>query len=407
MPDLPTSRPGTYYFPSAAPAKHSKSYFPSEPMSRLDDLGGMTEDMVPIQNVHEKWGKLSDEMVRASLRTNGKKEKQHLTTPLPPSGREDRDATQQRRGPWDSTYSNVSVATLQGGVMNTKSGRDYVAKRLKERVAEYNAMGSVAFTPEEPEAPTKKELDAASVIYQLLLDVNGMLVEGVIDQKIVDLANAVAGRLYSDGNTLSVSDVSRMLDIVYRMERDLQAIIRRGFRAVRGFEAPELAPEGAFAQLEALQAQAEAQAGEGEEVVYPEPPPPGEAMGARGVRNYLYMLDRVLKRILGILTTLNKYIFATPEDKATLLSALRPALFEKEIKARPTPAGETPLTSAATLSGQVPAPGRSAQPAVVRFQNRPASVTQGSPLALPVRGIGTAVQRTGRGMTGRGQPFFF
>ena len=368
----------------------------------------MTEDMVPIQNVHEKWGKLSDEMVRASLRTNGKKEKQHLTTPLPPSGREDRDATQQRRGPWDNNVSNVTLATLQGGVMNTKSGRDYVAKRLKERVAEYNAMGSVAFTPEEPQAPTKKEMDAASVIYQLLLDVNGMLVEGVIDQKIVDLANAIAGRLYSDGNTLSVSDVSRMLDIVYRMERDLQAIIRRGFRAVRGFEAPVAAPEGAMAQLEALNAQAEAAAGEGE-VVYPEPPEPGEAMGARGVRNYLYMLDRVLKRILGILTTLNKYIFATPEDKATLLSALRPALFEKEIKSRPEPAGDVELTPAANLSAQVPAPGRSVQPASVRVQGRPALIQQSGPLALPVRGIGTAQQRTtrGRGMTGRGQPFFF
>lgn len=324
---LPTSAPGTYYYPSQAPAT-SGSYFPSAPLQRLETIGG---DAGVEGAYHDRKLQQADEMVKARLFTNKKKDQQQSVNPLPPSGRirmmdgvAVHVGTKQREPDWDIRYATVGAQSLQGGVMNSAQGRMYVRDRLKARVDELNAIQSGAFTPAEPtEKTSKKEIDAATVIYQLLLEINAFMIEGIVDQKAVDLANGVVGRLFSDGNTLSVSDVSRMLDITYRLERDLDAIESSGYAGERAFRGTTQVTASLRQQYPDL---TEAELEEGA---------PLEAMRTLPSRNFIFLLSRSLKRILGVLTTLNKNIFATDEDKRILLNALRPTMFQKEIAERP------------------------------------------------------------------------
>lgn len=324
---LPTSAPGTYYYPSQAPAT-SGSYFPSAPIQRLETIRG---DAGAEGAYHDRKLQQADEMVKARLYTNGKKDLQKSVNPLPPSGRirmmdgiAVHVGTKQREPDWDIRYATVGAQPLQGGVMNSAQGRMYVRDRLKARVDELNAIQSGSFTPAEPtEKTSKKEIDAATVIYQLLLEINGYLIEGVIDQKVVDLANGVVGRLFSDGNTLSVSDVSRMMDITYRLERDLGAIEQSGYTGERGFRGATEVTASMRQQYPRL-TQEEREVGA-----------PIEATRTLPSRNFIFLLSRSLKRVLGVLTTLNKNIFATDEDKRLLLDALRPTMFAKEIEERP------------------------------------------------------------------------
>ena len=352
---LPTSPPGTYYYPSQAPAKYG-DFFPSPHMPSLQTIGGATEETAANRAYHERKDEQANEMVRAFLFTNKKKDEQKLVRPLPPSGRIQIQngvavhiGTKQREPDWDIRYTNLGAQPLMvGGVMDTAQGRMYVKDRLKSRIDELNALQSGSFTPQEPtEKTTKKEVDAASVIYQLLLDINAYLIEGVLDQKVVDLANGVVGRLFSDGNTLNVSDVSRMLDITYRLERDLDVLKTAGYAPTRGM-APTR-PGYTQAERQAIAARraeinAEIEAGnltmdEAIEAVqaFEEQLRPDVAPTERTKlnRSYLFLLDRSLRRILGVLTTLNKNIFATDADKRILLDALRPTMFKTEVQERP------------------------------------------------------------------------
>lgn len=380
---LPTSPPGTYYYPSQAPAKYG-NFFPSMPLERLETIGGATDETRVNRDYHQRKEELANEMAKAYVYTNKKKDEQKLVNPLPPSGRitfKDGIAvhtgTKQREPDWDIRYANVGAQPLQGGVMNTAQGRMFVKDRLKSRIDELNAIQSGNFTPEEPKEKTsKREVDAASVIYQLLLDINAFLSEGVLDQKVIDLANGVVGRLFTDGNTLSVSDVSRMLDITYRIERDVKAIQRSGYEPVRGLQVPE-GPE-----LEPIEN------AEGELVYPPENAGPVFGEQPKYNRSYLYLLERSLKRILGVLTTLNKNIFLSDEDKKTLLEALRPSLFKREIKSGPI-VGEPDILAEQSYESTrqlLPQPGQEAPTGLVipsRTNIRP-TTTRATPSTLLV-----------------------
>ena len=417
---LPTSPPGTYFYPSQAPANYG-NFFPGRETHSLQTIGGETEETRANRDYHERKDKQANEMVRAYVFTNKKKEQQQLVSPLPPSGRIQFQngvavhvGTKQRQPDWDINYSNFGAAPLQGGVMDSVQGRMFVKDRLKARIDELNAIQSGQFTPQEPEEKTtKKEVDAASVIYQLLLEINAYLTEGIVDQKLVDLASGVLGRLYSDGHTLNVSDVSRMMDITYRLERDVRALEKVGFLPRRGMRRQPQAQANIFGQPQEDE--------EGEDVE-----PPLNVVFEEEVRikrPFLFMLDRQLKKILAVLTTLNKNIFATEEDKRILLDALRPTINQAELKeSRPIPAEIDALGAKSYEETQflLPQPGQIAperftptgQPALMTTPPAlvvPRSFRQGQPAIgrRPARGRGGRMYNAGVGRYQEDPSFFF
>ena len=261
-------------------------------------------------------------MVRAYVKTNKDKAMRAVTTQaLPPSGREDRDATAQRRGPWDHNYTNAGFSMtgagqgcgceyececeerMTGGVMTTKRGVDFVKSRLQARITELNQIQSGQFTPKEPaKAQRPAEESVSQVIYTMLSMINDQITSGVLSEKLMEMLNALLGRILNQGELLEVKDVARILDTVYKFQIDMDATLAT--------------------------------------------PPAGGISAER--RRVVRGAKAILQRIQGVLGTLNQYVFASEQEKKLILRALRPETFamaQAEAPALTAPGGQERATS--------------------------------------------------------------
>jgi hypothetical protein len=316
MPDLPTSPSMPWIFPSQRGFMNPRvAYFDSPEFRRvefMDERGENASD----QNYHNR--KLEDAKaeVRARLSNNKSKERHMLTDEaLPPSGRLQvvnglpaHVGTKQREPDWDLRTSQ-NATRLQGGVMETKAGVDYVKQRLQGRITELNQIATGSFTPAGPQpAQEKKEEETSQVIYTILNQLNDGIVTGNIDGELVRLANTLLAKLFSDGEKLEIRDVARILDTIYKFTLDIRAV-----RDVVGVT-------------------------------------PGADTKAKAVARQLMS---IFERVLGVLSALNENIFASAEEKKLLLRALRPTAFDVSQEKQITDVG----VSGPTLT----APGRQAR----------------------------------------------
>jgi hypothetical protein len=153
---------------------------------------------IPIPSLNE-WGvqssphserkKEADEKVRNQLRTNALKESGMLghrnTTAR--SQRYERPASRSAvpNGVFHgSPMDYVTSAGLRGGVITSKEGRIWLAKRLKNRIVEYDAIASGDFSQGPPPAidvnPKFSSLDS---LFQQVFDVfaSGLFTSGLVD----------------------------------------------------------------------------------------------------------------------------------------------------------------------------------------------------------------------------------
>lgn len=289
--------PGKYYFPSQAGEDSSaaREYFPTRKAPGLNVITAETPD----DAVHQKWKKESADVVKGAIASKNRRNLQLLTNPLPPSGREDRSATQQRRPDWDLTYTQNG--SLVGGVA-TKFGADYIKRRLAARVDEYNAINTQSAQQVGQKSALKTEDETpTSTIFALLNQVNDQLVTGVVDSKLLDMLNTLVARVLSQGASLQVSDITRILDSAYTFENDIYVL-----QAVRRSDP------------------------------------------AKDRNAILNSAGRIIRRLIGILGTLNQSAFASPEEKKLILKALQPE-FSKTIVETGEPTNRAPAPGEKTV----------------------------------------------------------
>jgi hypothetical protein len=173
------------------------SYSPSRPSVMTELYSSATDE---VQNQRARWRDQSHKMVEGRLESNEIKDAYRLLNGNPPG----KEARLQR-------HRSRSHEELEGGVMTSRAGADYVKQRLAERVREYDVRKTAAFGTEAiPPTPAKAPIGSQS--YQQLQDSFTSVLDAIqtgSTDNLIPPIKAVLGKLYELGPELRVEELAQ------------------------------------------------------------------------------------------------------------------------------------------------------------------------------------------------------
>jgi len=184
--------------------RHEKNFTPtapSDPMSLYSEIG------VPAQVNFNNYDKqVAMDRVQNRIRARQGMEG-HLNT-TPRSQRYDRPASRSAvpNGVFEGSPMTYLTSTgRRGGVITTKEGQEWLAKRLVQRRSEYDSIGSNVFPERPPRNPDVSPFTTVDALFnQLYIDFGA----GTFSSKVTETLNQLLSALISigdkvDGNQLA------------------------------------------------------------------------------------------------------------------------------------------------------------------------------------------------------------
>jgi hypothetical protein len=215
MPTFQSTPAMPWIFPDEAYHMNRKGMQPLKPapLRSLDLLPGGESEAHALFADHER------RMVHERLRVNKKKESGML-------GHGEMNARSQRyvrpasrsavpngvfRG---SSMEYTTSAGLRGGVITTKEGQEWLAKRLKERAQEYGELASGQFSPRPPR---QLEVTPYGEIDSLLQAAFTAITTGSFSSGLNDSINRLLQSLIKVGATISPSQLTKYAQAIGNM----------------------------------------------------------------------------------------------------------------------------------------------------------------------------------------------
>ena len=207
---LPTTRQRPWIFPT------QREFLPTFDLPRVSrpqptlDLFAETRSEED-ERTRQSWQQDARRLALARCESDHIKDRYRLLNPNPPG----KQARLQRIPRHMVEHEEEDEHELEGGVMTSRAGADYIRQRLAERVREFDVRKTAAFGTEAiPPTPAKATLGSPS--YQQLQDSFTSVLDSIqtgTTENLIPPIKAVLGKLYELGPDLRTEEIAQFAQI--------------------------------------------------------------------------------------------------------------------------------------------------------------------------------------------------
>jgi len=126
----------------------------------------------------------------------------------------------------------VTSAGLRGGVIYTKDGQEWLAKRLKQRAEEYSALSSGDFSKGPPSHIDVSPYNDVDTLLQILFTA---FTSGTFSNSVNDNLNKLLQALIKIGTVINPSQLTEYAQAIGKMTETTRSFIGDQFAEVQGF----------------------------------------------------------------------------------------------------------------------------------------------------------------------------
>lgn len=219
MPTYQTSSMYPVIFPDQANAMNFFGVGPMKP-AHLPSLQELSVESFP----HSTWKKEADEKVRAQLKSNKLKESGMLgmrnTTAR--SQRYERPASRSavQNGVFPG-HEYLTSAGLRGGVITSPEGREWLRKRLHNRIVEYDAIAKGDFSQGPPPAiDLRPKFTMLDSLFQQVFD---QFSTGVFSSGLIDTMSRLLNAYLDAGPTFDANELGPYAESIQKLTEAIRS----------------------------------------------------------------------------------------------------------------------------------------------------------------------------------------